>query len=234
MSRQTPTDKRGLKLNKVVLLGRTLEEYELCFDFDLSGFAGKRILDVAAGVSSFTAEANEKGAQVTAVDPIYSLSSQEIVERCQPDLDAVTAAIGAVPTYRWSFYKSPQEMRGYREKAWRGFIADYSTAHAGRYVAATLPRLPFPEKSFDFTLVCYFLFVYEDQFSYEFHRDALRELLRVTRKEIRIYPLVTFEAEPSSYLQRLRKEPEFANNTFEIVPTQFEFLANSNSFLRVT
>ena len=51
--------------------------------------------------------------------------------------------------------------------------------------------------------------------------------------EIRIYPLVTFEAEPSSYLERLRKEPEFANKAFEIVSTQFEFLANSNCFLRV-
>jgi hypothetical protein len=221
-------------MDKVVLLGRTMAEYQLCFDFNLSEFAGKRILDVAARVSSFTAEANEKGAQVTAVDPIYSFSSQEITERCQPDLEAVIAAIGAVSTYRWSFYKNPETMRAYRERAWRGFIADYASARADRYIAATLPRLPLPDKSFDLSLICYFLFVYEEQFSYEFHRDALRELLRVTRGEIRIYPLVTFEAEPSSYLERLRNEPEFANKTFEIVPTQFEFLANSNSFLRVT
>jgi SAM-dependent methyltransferase len=234
MSREKPKGKRGLQLDKVVLLGRTLEEYKLCFNLDVEALHGKSVLDVASGVSSFTAEANARGLNVTATDPIYSMSPEKIAVRCQPDLEAVTAAIGKVRTYRWGFYKNPQEMHLYREKAWRRFITDYATAPKGRYVAATLPSLPFPAKSFDLVLVSYFLFVYQDQFNYDFHRDALKELVRLTRGEIRIYPLVTFEAEPSSYLKRLKKEPGLSERKFEIIPTQFEFLTNSNSYLRIS
>ena len=53
--------KQGLVLDKVVLLGRTLEEYRRFFALEVEKLRGKAILDVAAGVSSFCAEANRLG-----------------------------------------------------------------------------------------------------------------------------------------------------------------------------
>ncbi len=46
--------KQGLVLEKVVLLGRTLDEYARYFALDLDALRGAELLDVASGVSSFT------------------------------------------------------------------------------------------------------------------------------------------------------------------------------------
>jgi len=90
--------KRGLVLDKVVLLGRTLEEYRRYFALDLAGLRGKAILDVASGVSSFCAEARVLGLDVTAFDSIYELAGEDIRRRCEPDLDQVTRAIAGLET----------------------------------------------------------------------------------------------------------------------------------------
>jgi hypothetical protein len=225
--------KRGLQLDRVVLLGRTLGEYREYFLLDPEALKGKRVLDVAGGVSSFCAEANAEGIQVTSVDPIYSLAPEEIARRSGPDLEKVIADVRGLPTYRWTAYRSPEHVRELRQKAVGVFLDDFPK-HPERYQTGLLPNLPIGDRSFEVTLVSYFLFVYEDQFDYEFHRSAVLDLMRVTTGEVRIYPTVTFEAEPSAYLERLESDPACRQFRFEIVPTNFEFLAGSNKFLRIT
>lgn len=224
--------KRGLVLDKVVLLGRTLDEYRRYFALDIERLGGKAILDVASGVSSFCAEARALGLAVTACDPIYEMPADDIERRCGPDLDHVLEAVRNLPTYRWGFYRSPEYLRTFRERACRTFLKDYR-ANREHYVAGRLPELPFRDEQFDLTLASYFLFVYEDQFDYEFHRRSLLEIMRVTRGEARIYPTVTFEATPSTFIERLKSEPSLQEFAFEIVPTDFEFLVGSNNYLRV-
>jgi hypothetical protein len=227
------TRKRGLDLNRVVLLGRTLEEYGRFFALDLEPWRAKKILDVAAGVSSFTAETRALGLDVTAFDRIYSADAAEIKMRCEHDLVEVARDIGHKPVYKWDFYKSAEGMRKFRARAYQTFLGDF-TANPRHYVAGELPKTRFADKEFNLTLVSYLLFVYEDHFSYAFHKQSVRELLRITADEIRIYPIVTFEAEPSKYLAQIRAEPEFDDWIFEIVPTDFEFLRNSNCYLKIT
>ena len=221
-------------MDKVVLLGRTLEEYRHYFALDLEKLRGQEILDVASGVSSFCAEAHGLGLDVTAFDSIYELTGDEIQRRCEPDLDQVTRAIGNLKTYRWDFYQSPERLRGFRERAYRAFLADYRTERGTRYVAGKLPKLPFRDGQFDLSLVSYLLFVYEDQLDYEFHKRSLLEILRVTRGETRCYPIVTFEARRCTYLDQLKEDPDLRRFRFEEVPTDFEFLLNSNYYLRVS
>ena len=225
--------KQGLVLDKVVLLGRTLEEYRRFFGLEVEQLRGKAILDVAAGVSSFCAEANQVGLNVTAFDSIYELSRDEIRRRCEPDLDQVTEAIGILKTYRWDFYRSPEALRRFRETAYRTFLQDYPAGQGTRYVPGRLPNLPFRDHQFDLTLISYLLFVYEDQLDYEFHKRSLLEIMRVTRGEARLYPVVTFEAKRCAHLDRLKKDDELLNFVFEEVQTDFEFLLNSNYYLRV-
>src|SRR4051794_35996751 len=220
--------KQGLDLDRVVLLGRTFEEYVRFFALDVRALEGKAILDVAAGVSSFCAEANERGLSVVAADRIYSLPADEIQSRCEPDLEQVTRAMEGLPVYRWEFYRDPAHMREYRRRAYQRFLADYRTAPSGRYVPVVLPQLPFRDGQFDFTLLSYLLFVYEDQFTYDFHKESIRELMRVTSGEARIYPIVTLEAQPSTYLKQLTSDSDLAHLKFEQVQTDFEFLRNSN------
>ena len=225
-------NKRGLQLDRVVLLGRTLEEYRRYFLLKSDDLVGKKILDVAGGVSSFCAEANNFGINVTSFDPIYALGVEKIAERSEPDLQFVYGGIGRVPTYRWSYYKTPARMRDFRKRAYSIFLADYTT-HPERYVAGELPTLPFADSVFDLTLVSYFLFAYQERLRYEFHRESVLEIMRVTRSEVRIYPTVTFEAQASDYVPMLRSDPALQEFDFTEIKTGFEFLANSNSYLRV-
>jgi len=170
---------------------------------------------------------------VTSFDPIYSLPQEEIMERAEPDLDSVYRAIGCVPTYRWSYYKNPEYMRQLRRRASTIFRSDYKN-HRECYVAGELPRLPFADCEFDLTLVSYFLFAYQDRLGYEFHRESIVEIIRVTKGEARIYPTMTFEAQASEYILMLQSDPALQGFEFTQVKTDFEFLVNSNSFLRVT
>ena len=254
--------KQGLVLDNVVLLGRTFEEYIRFFALEPAALRGQAVLDVAAGVSSFCAEANAQGIHVTAFDLIYELPPEQIEARCGPDLDHVTRSIGGLQTYKWEFYKNPETLRTYRERAYKTFLADYrahfASGHAHqtplpprsagegvamgasgelhrdrRYVPGSLPRLPFCDGQFDLTLSSYLMFVYEDKFDCEFHKQSVLEIMRVTRGEARFYPLVSFEAKRCSHLDPLKNDPDLRHLTFEEVETDFEFLVGSNWFLRV-
>ena len=68
---------------------------------------------------------------------------------------------------------------------------------------------------------------------HEFHRESILEIMRVTRGEARIYPTVTFEAQPSEYIPMLRSDPTLQRFEFTEIKTDFEFLVNSNSYLKV-
>ncbi len=226
--------KSSLELEKVVLLGRTFEEYVRYFGLNPNELRGKKILDIAGGVSSFCAEANTKEIHVTAFDPIYEKSAEEIQQIAELDLNFVTNEIGKVKAYKWEFYKSPDGMRKFREHALKIFLPDYKKFRGSLYVAGKLPHLPFRDSQFDLTLVSYFLFVYEEQFDYKFHRESLREILRVTAGETRLYPLVNFKGERSSFVDKIQTDAQFSKYKFEEVKTDFEFLTNSNWFLRIS
>jgi|SRR5436190_1698859 len=224
--------KQGLQLDRVVLVGRTYDEYTRSFALQMEQWLGKKILDVASGVGSFCAEANALGYDVTAADRIYGFSAEELAPRCAADLDHILDSVQGLTVYRWdNFYQTPERLRGLRERAYKTFLRDYQE-HRTRYTKIELPHLPFADRAFHLTLASYLLFVYEDQLPYEFHRASIEEIMRVTAVEARIYPTVTFEAESSVYIPRLKEDlPQFR---FEIVPTDFEFLRDSNNFLRIT
>ena len=200
--------KQGLVLDKVVLLGRTWDEYTRYFALEPAFLSGKRILDVASGVSSFCAEAQERGFDVTAFDLIYETAPEAIEARCQPDLEHVLNAVRGLTTYRWDFYQSPEFLRTFRERAYKTFLADYRNHRGARYVAGSLPALPFSDGQFDLTLVSYLLFAYEDQLDFAFHKQSVLEIMRVTRGEARMYPLVNFDARRCSYIDRLNADPD--------------------------
>ncbi|MGZ8938548.1 MAG: hypothetical protein ACXW32_04985, partial [Limisphaerales bacterium] len=162
---------RGLQLDRVVLLGRTLDEYCSYFLLNPEDWCGKRVLDVAGGVSSFCAEANDAGLLATSVDPIYSLTPEEIARQSGPDLDKVIAGVRGLPTYRWTSYRDPEHVRELRERAVKRFLHDFPN-NPERYRVGALPKLPFRPGQFDLSLVSYLLFAYEAHFSYEFHRDS--------------------------------------------------------------
>ena len=71
-----------------------------------------------------------------------------------------------------------------------------------RYIAASLPVLPFRDREFDIALSSHFLFLYTDNLSYDSHVLSVREVLRVAG-EVRIFPLLDVNANKSPYVRRI-------------------------------
>ena len=110
------------------------------------------------------------------------------------------------------------------------FLKDYGRL-PNRYVCASLPETPFADQEFSIVLVSYFLFLYDDLFSYEFHKRSALEAARIAQKEVRIYPLTNLRAEKSVFVERLRQDPECAGLRFDLLKSDFEFFKNSNELL---
>jgi hypothetical protein len=88
------------------------------------------------------------------------------------------------------------------------------------------------ERAFDLAICSHFLFLYSDILSFAFHQSAIAEMCRVAR-EVRVFPLLNYNAEPSPYLDPLLKELSDAeyNTSIEVVP--YEFQHGGNKMLRV-
>jgi SAM-dependent methyltransferase len=199
--------KDRIELRDVALLGRTFTEYCAYLQLTHDDLAARRILDIGAGIGSFCAEASARGFDVTAADPIYDLTHETIAEKSKADLSDVMRQLPDVmDKYNWAFYRDPGGLHQYRTGAQQMFLADYRRGQR-RYVPAALPKTPFADKEFSLGLVSYFLFLYHEEFDYEFHRASILELARITRREIRVYPLTNMRAIRSSYVEELMRDP---------------------------
>jgi hypothetical protein len=117
MSNQSVQAKRGLQLDQVVLLGRTFEEYRRYFLLEPHELDRERVLDVAGGVSSFCAKANNLGIKVTAFDPIYSLSREKISER--PRNAGVAGRLCQTPVFVAAVSDRTTDISALRERCYR-------------------------------------------------------------------------------------------------------------------
>jgi hypothetical protein len=184
-------------------------------------------------VSSFCSEAAARGCDVIAADPIYDMPAQIIGDRCGTDLeDSVRQLPGIMHNYKWAFYGDGEGLRAHRQHAYRSFLEDYKQGRT-RYVTASLPRTPFVDDEFSLTLVSHFLFLYEDRFDYDFHKKSILELARVTKDEVRIYPLSNLKAQRSPLVEKLTEDEECAALSFSVTRTDFEFLKNANELLTI-
>ena len=121
--------KKKLELKDIVLIGRTFHEYYKMFDLGSLQLEDEKILDAASGVSSFCAEANEKGYNVTGTDRIYNLSADIIKRKCIDDLKTVMEKLPAVADmYIWEYFKDIKALKKNRETAYRKFLNDYNNA----------------------------------------------------------------------------------------------------------
>jgi hypothetical protein len=226
---------KGLQLDRVVFIGRTYFEYLRMFDLDESVLRNGRVLDCAAGPSSFTAEARNKGFNVIACDMLYGNPIETLADKGGKDIEHTFQKVDDVPhLYVWKYYKDRQEIIGLRHKALGKFEQDYSDGfRQRRYIRAELPRLPFPDKAFSLVLSSHFLFLYGDRLDMDFHVESLKEMTRVSSGEVRVYPLQGLDAKPYPHLDdalsRLRAEGIRA----EIVPTPFEFQRGATRILKL-
>ena len=104
--------------------------------------------------------------------------------------------------YIWDYFKDIEGLRKHRLSALEDCTDDMEES-SERYVPVTLPSLPFKDAEFDILLSAHFLFMYADRLDYSFHITTLNELMRVTKEEIRIFPLVDLNGKRYEHLDKL-------------------------------
>ena len=204
------------------------------FDLSPADLRG-RILGCGDGPASFNAEATTRGAHVTSCDPIYSFDGDRIRRRFDECAGPLIGQVRATPEhYVWTYHRDPDDLLQNRRFAMNRFLADYASGAArGRYVAAALPALPFPDRAFDLAVVSHLLFLYSALLDLAFHERSVRELCRVAR-EVRIFPLVSLDCAPSPHVEPIVAALTRSGFEVEMRAVDYEFVRGANRMMRIT
>lgn len=222
-----------IEVPSIAFFGRTLAEYCQFFSLDPAALKGRSVLDVAAGPSSFTAEACKRGADAVAVDPLYGCSADALSQHVTIDYRAMVEQMQAKQhLFRFKAFGSLEEAELSRRSAAERFLADYAAHFVhGRYIGASLPQLPFFDGAFDIVLCAHLLFVYGKRLDFDLHLAACRELVRVSRDDVRIHPIVGTNGRKYPELGRLRIALAEEGIDSQIVEVDYEFFTGSDSML---
>ena len=219
------------RLEDAVPWGRNRVEYTTFFD--LAGLPPhQRILDCAAGPSSFTAEMSRLNHLVVAADPLYRFAKLAIKARIEETRGPIMARVrDAVGRFVWDDYGTPEALEATRLSAMKHFLEDYEEGRAaGRYLDASLPELPFEDAAFDLALCSHFLFLYGEALDLDFHLASALELCRVAR-EARIFPLLDLEGDRSPHLAPLLDALASRGLAAEVREVGYEFQKGGNQML---
>ncbi|WP_010247577.1 class I SAM-dependent methyltransferase [Acetivibrio cellulolyticus] len=224
----------SIKYESVVPWGRSFDEYVEMFkltELDLE----KDILGCGDGPASFNSIMKQKGRRVVSVDPIYQFSRQEIENRIEETYEEVINQTNQnKDNFIWTKIRDVEHLGEIRMSAMREFLVDYDVGKSeNRYVFAELPFLPFHDNEFDLTLSSHFLFLYSDNLSFEFHRKAVNEMLRVS-KEIKIFPLLDLNAARSIYVNEIIKLYSDYGYYVQELGVDYEFQKGGNTMLRIS
>jgi hypothetical protein len=214
--------------------GRSFDEYRRMFDLSDEDLQ-RSILGCADGPANFNAEMFRRGRRVISCDPLYQFTAEQIRRR----IDATYAeVIGQTrqnqEKFVWDLITSPEELGRCRLAAMGDFLSDYGQGRRdGRYVVAQLPDLPFRAGSFDIALCSHFLLFYSDHLSLAFHQQAVGELCRVAH-EVRIFPVLTYNAEPCPLISPLVEYLQDARRTVSIERVPYQFQRGGNMMMKIS
>ncbi len=221
------------KIEGPIFIGRSWAEYLKMFDLDLEKLNNTKILDCAAGASSFTYFLSKKGIDVSAADLLYDKDPEFLKRRCQEHLHALVESLGKMEyEFVWSFFKNLNDLKSHRMQSCLDFNRDYKINRGKKYIKADLTQLPFEDESFDMVLCAHLLFIYDHRLNWNFHLSAVEEMIRVSSNEVRIYPLVKNKGKKSIFVDKLIKNLPEGLET-EIVEVDYQFRRGGNEMLRI-
>jgi SAM-dependent methyltransferase len=220
-------------IGEYLISPRSFEEYRAMFaltDADLAG----RVLDCPGGGASFVASAGRLGCDAVAVDPVYAVAPGDLAARMDAELARAGTWMAATSgRYVWDFYGSPERHARLRAASAGAFVRD-RIARPDRYVAGALPFLPFADGSFDLVLCSHLLFTYADRLDRAFHRAALLEMVRVSRGQVRVFPLVHHAGQAlPELLDPLLADLAAAGVPATVRGVAFEFLRGATAMLQL-
>lgn len=225
--------KMRVKIKGPIFSGRSWREYMEMFNLHNIP-QDNNILDVAAGSSSFTAHMHLLGYKVQAVDLLYDQNHQVLCRKCQDHLELLVQALHPLENlFIWKFFKNLEELKEHRMKACREFIDHYRLYKGDRYLKADILHLPFKDNSFSLVLCSHLLFIYDHRLDYSFHIQAIREMLRVSKGRVCLYPLVKHRRQKSSYVNRIYEDLQ-SEADMNLVKVNYQFRPGANEMLCLT
>jgi SAM-dependent methyltransferase len=223
----------AFSVDHIVPWGRSLDEYRRMFALTKDDLP-RRILGCGDGPASFNCEWTQHGGHVVSCDPIYEYSKQQIEDRFEAIYPQMLTELEQnADDFVWNYILSPQDLGSRRRTAMQLFIEDYASGKKqGRYRAESLPWLSFDDGEFDLALSSHFLFLYSDHLSLEFHREAIREMLRVAH-EVRIFPLLKVGGQMSQHVEVLAAELRTDEYTVICPKVDYEFQRGGDTMMRI-
>ncbi len=224
-------------IGPVLVSARSFAEYTAMFALTEADLAAS-VLDCPGGAASFTATALARGLNVTAVDPAYAggqAALQALGEHATREAERGHAfLLGHAHRFVWTHFSNPAEHLRRRTDSAARFAASVGT-DSQRYVPGALPHLPFPDRCCDLVLSSHLLFTYSDRLDEAFHLAALVEMTRVSRGEVRIFPLLGHvDGKPYPHLEHLRKALASRGISSHVRHVGYEFQAGGNEMLVLT
>ena len=218
----------------IVPWGRSFDEYLGMFDLSEDDLA-RDIVGVGDGPASFNFWMHQRGTPIISVDPIYQYSEAELRQRIQETYDDIIAqARHNQDKFVWTKFSSVDELAEIRMQAMDEFCRDFESGkQQGRYIDASLPNLPFPDGHFDLVLSAHLLFFYSANRDLAFHLDGIRELLRIGT-EVRIFPIVDVNSNPSPFLAPVIDELKKGNIACSVKRVPYHFQKTGNEMLQLT
>ena len=222
-----------IHIDQVALIGHTYNEYKQMFGFTREALKNKKVLDAGGGVSNFTGIANAFGLDVVAVDTIYDLPIPELEQRCNTDLAHVLNQLPKINNlYNWDYFGDISGLEISRIKSSQLFLKDYENS-PNHYVSGSLRNLPFDAFSVDISLVSHLMFLYDELLDEQFHMEALKELMRVTKEEIIIFPLYNLSGEESDFVQPIKEKLKELDVKYVIEESEYPVMKNKNLRMRI-
>ncbi|HZO65048.1 MAG TPA: class I SAM-dependent methyltransferase [Kribbellaceae bacterium] len=215
----------------MLITSRSYAEYRAMFD--LPDPLPASVLDCCAGGSGFTAVAAAQGVDAVAADPAYTMSVGELAEAVHGGSSRGAGIVDQYPgDFVWTWYGTRENRERMRAAAAEEFLADRVRCPE-RYVAASLPDLPFEPGRFALALCSHLLFTWSDQLDDRWHLDALRELCRVAA-EVRVFPLVVQgNGAPVPFLDDVRRALAGEGIESEVRKVPYEFQRDADEMLLI-
>lgn len=227
------SDNNGLELSRIIFIGRTYDEYLKMFDLTSEELNNNKILDAPGGACSFTSIAGQLGYNSTSTDIAYYHSAEQLYQKGKQDIKHAIEGMSEVKEkYIWNYFNTIDDLEHHRISALNDCV-NHMKVTPQSYIPSILPDLPFEDNQFDLILSAHFLFMYADRLDLDFHRKTIKEMIRVSRREIRIFPLTDLTGNRYEYLQDIHKfVNELGWKTEERI-VSYEFQKNANSMLRL-
>jgi hypothetical protein len=218
-------------IGDIIVSSRPYDEYLAMLGLAEREVLAGPVLDCPGGAGPFGAAVRARGGEAVSADPAYALPPAEIVGRTRAGLEhGIRYLEENRASYVWSFFSSLDDLRRRRAAALEEFARDFAGPDA-RYAVAALPRLPFADGAFRLVLSAYLLFAYPDHLDEADHERGLRELVRVAREEVRVFPLIDTAYVRYPALDDLRRRLAGAGVDSEVRRVDYEFQRGGDEVL---